>query len=75
MGASRRRGSGSVRSSAHSTIDAVIGMLEYEIRTGDTSLQDARHPGRAWFEVDAPVGEPSKWVTFFATRVLDWWSA
>lgn len=50
-------------------------MLEYEIRTGDTSLQDARHPGRAWFEVDAPVGEPSKWVTFFATRVLDWWSA
>lgn len=149
-------GSGSVRSSAHSTINAVRGILEYEIRTGDTSmrearrtgeeyllerhllrrlttgedivegaralaypfrfhhtvlraadhfrrvaltdgtapdpritdaiaiirdkrqgdgtfLQDARYPGRVWFDVDVPVGEPSKWVTFFATRVLDWW--
>ena len=23
--------------------------------------------------MDAPVGEPSKWVTLIATRVLDWW--
>lgn len=38
-------------------------------------LQDRRHPGRVWFEVDAPAGEPSKWLTFYATRVLDWWDA
>jgi hypothetical protein len=34
-----------------------------------------RHPGRVWFEVDAPAGEPSKWLTLFATRVLAWWDA
>ena len=22
-----------------------------------------RHPGRVWFEVDVPAGEPSKWLT------------
>ncbi|MBO0867184.1 MAG: squalene cyclase [Micromonosporaceae bacterium] len=38
-------------------------------------LADRRHPGRVWFEVDVPAGEPSKWLTFVATRVLDWWDA
>jgi len=33
-----------------------------------------RNPGRVWFEVDAPAGEPSKWLTLFATRVLAWWT-
>jgi len=36
-------------------------------------LQERRHPGRVWFEVDVAPGEPSKWLTFFGTRVLDWW--
>ncbi|MGD2059617.1 MAG: squalene cyclase [Acidimicrobiia bacterium] len=36
-------------------------------------VQARRHPGRVWFEVDVPAGEPSKWLTFFATRVLLWW--
>jgi hypothetical protein len=40
-----------------------------------TWLQGRRHPGRVWFEVDEPAGEPSKWLTFFATRVLEWWDA
>jgi hypothetical protein len=40
-----------------------------------TWLQERRHPGRAWFEFDVPVGEPSKWLTFYATRVLDWWDS
>lgn len=40
-----------------------------------TWLQAGRHPGRVWFEVDAPAGEPSKWLTLFATRVLAWWYA
>jgi hypothetical protein len=38
-------------------------------------LQACRHPGRAWFEVDAPPGEPSKWLTLFGTRVLAWWDS
>lgn len=36
-------------------------------------LQERRHPGRVWFEVDVPPGEPSPWLTFYALRVLDWW--
>lgn len=37
--------------------------------------QERRHPGRVWFEVDVDAGQPSKWLTFFATRVLDWWDS
>lgn len=40
-----------------------------------TWLQSRRHPGRVWFEVDVNAGEPSPWVTFFATRALEWWDA
>lgn len=29
--------------------------------------------GRTWFEVDDPVGMPSKWITLRALRVLKWW--
>lgn len=38
-----------------------------------TWLQARRHPGRVWFEVDVDAGQPSKWLTFFGTRVLEWW--
>ncbi len=38
-----------------------------------TWLQAGRPPGRVWFEVDAPTGEPSKWLTLCGTRVLEWW--
>ncbi|WBU38973.1 squalene cyclase [Homoserinibacter sp. YIM 151385] len=40
-----------------------------------TWIQERRHPGRVWFEVDVPVGERSKWLTLYGTRVLDWWDA
>jgi hypothetical protein len=40
-----------------------------------TWLQGRPHPGRVWFEVDVLEGEPSRWLTFFATRVLSWWDA
>jgi hypothetical protein len=30
-------------------------------------------PGRVWFEVDDAAGEPSRWVTLRAMRVLNWW--
>jgi len=42
-------------------------------RPDGTWLQEHRHPGRVWFEVDAPPGEPSKWLTFAGIRVLAWW--
>jgi hypothetical protein len=40
-----------------------------------TWLQAGRDPGRVWFEVDVGQGQPSKWLTLFATRVLAWWDA
>ncbi|BDZ46551.1 hypothetical protein GCM10025866_24600 [Naasia aerilata] len=38
-----------------------------------TWIQERRHPGLAWFEIDVPVGEPSPWLTFYGTRALAWW--
>ncbi|CAN5389650.1 hypothetical protein BH09ACT7_BH09ACT7_34760 [soil metagenome] len=38
-----------------------------------TWLQAGRNPGRVWFEIDVPPGEPSKWLTLVGTRVLAWW--
>lgn len=40
-----------------------------------TWTQERRHPGRVWFEVDVPAGEPSRWLTLHGIRVLDWWDA
>jgi hypothetical protein len=40
-----------------------------------TWLQTTPLTGRTWFEVDAPEGEPSKWLTLIGARVLDWWDA
>jgi len=31
--------------------------------------------GRRWFDIDAPEGQPSRWLTFLALRVLQWWDA
>ncbi|AZU00158.1 hypothetical protein BLIN9172_02584 [Brevibacterium linens ATCC 9172] len=39
-----------------------------------TWTHDHRLDGDLWFHVDAPVGEPSRWVTLQAQRVLDWWA-
>ena len=40
-----------------------------------TWMQQRRHPGAVWFEVDVPAGESSRWLTFHALRVLAWWDA
>ena len=42
-------------------------------RPDGTWLQQSRQAGRVWFHEDVPPGEPSKWLTFYGTRVLDWW--
>jgi hypothetical protein len=50
-----------------------IEMIRVARQPDGTWLQARRHPGRVWFEVDVDAGEPSKWLTLYATRVLDWW--
>lgn len=42
-------------------------------RPDGTWIQERRHPGRVWFEIDVPAGEPSPWLTFYGTRALAWW--
>lgn len=37
-------------------------------------LRQTRLAGEEWFDVDGPVGEPSRWLTFHALRVLAWWA-
>ena len=37
-------------------------------------LLDRIHPGRVHFDIEAGVGEPSRWNTLRALRVLDWWA-
>ncbi len=36
-------------------------------------LLDRIHPGRVHFRFDGDVGQPSRWNTLRALRVLDWW--
>ncbi|MEE6310416.1 hypothetical protein V1634_26605 [Plantactinospora veratri] len=50
-----------------------IARLRVARQPDGTWLQERRHPGQVWFEVDVPAGQPSKWLTFFAARVLGWW--
>ena len=44
-------------------------------RPDGTWLQARRHPGRVWFEVDAPRASHRKWLTLYAVRVLAWWDS
>jgi hypothetical protein len=52
-----------------------IDVIRQRRQPDGTWLQELRLPGRVWFDIDVPPGEPSKWVTFFATRALEWWDA
>lgn len=36
---------------------------------------DRRLRGRVWFDIDGAEGEPSRWVTLKALRVLRWWDS
>jgi hypothetical protein len=52
-----------------------VGHVRAQRQPDGTWLQARRHPGRVWFEVDVDAGEPSRWLTFHAARVLAWWDA
>ena len=36
-------------------------------------LLDRIYPGRVYFDIEGPVGSPSRWNTLRALRVLKWW--
>ncbi|GAB3309527.1 squalene cyclase [Epidermidibacterium keratini] len=56
-------------------ISEAIALVRAARQPDGTWLQGTPQPGRTWFDVDAPPGHPSKWLTLYGTRVLDWWDA
>ncbi|RSM49149.1 squalene cyclase [Amycolatopsis balhimycina DSM 5908] len=52
-----------------------IALIREARQPDGTWLQRRTDAGRVWFAVDVPAGQPSKWLTLFATRVLAWWDA
>ncbi|WP_380170860.1 squalene cyclase [Kineococcus sp. DHX-1] len=52
-----------------------VEVVRSQRRTDGRWTRSGRFPGAVPFEVDAPAGEPSRWVTFLALRVLRWWDA
>ncbi|MDQ8730901.1 squalene cyclase [Bradyrhizobium sp. LHD-71] len=38
-------------------------------------LMDWKVRGRRWFELDPGPGQPSRWITLRALRILKWWEA
>lgn len=59
--------------SPHPRLGEAVEVIRSKRRDDGTWLQEHRYPGRVWFDVDVPPGEPSKWLTFYATRALSWW--
>jgi hypothetical protein len=44
-------------------------------RSSDGAWPLDRNPeGRRWFDIDDGEGEPSRWVTLRASRILKWWN-
>ena len=52
-----------------------IGIVRAKRIAGGRWLQEANLPGQEWFPIDVAVGEPSPWLTLYATRVLRWWDS
>lgn len=56
-------------------LEDAVEVIRAARRPDGTWQQERRHPGRVWFEVDVPPGDPSPWLTFFGTRALAWWDS
>jgi hypothetical protein len=52
-----------------------VGAIRAARMSDGTWIEEHRHPGAAWFEVDVAPGEASPWLTFYATRMLEWWDS
>ena len=54
-------------------LEEAIDHVRSRRREDGTWPLDWSPPGRAWFDVDDGPGQPSRWVTLRALRVLKWW--
>src|SRR5262249_36663290 len=54
-------------------MEEAVAVVRSKRQPDDRWLLDHIHPGRVHFDVEAPVGAPSRWTTLRALRVLRWW--
>lgn len=54
-------------------LEEAVELIRSERGADGTWVQERRPPGRVWFDVDVEDGQPSKWLTLHALRVLRWW--
>lgn len=52
-----------------------MGTIRAARQSDGTWVQGRPRQGQVWFEIDAPEGERSKWLTLIGTRVLTWWDS
>jgi hypothetical protein len=50
-----------------------VGVVRGKQQADGRWLLERIHPGRVFFDLEGPVGEPSRWNTLRARRVLRWW--
>ena len=55
-----------------SRLEEAIDVIRSAQQPDGTWLQGPRDPGAVWFDIDVAEGEPSRWLTFHAHRVLAW---
>ncbi|WP_435298652.1 squalene cyclase [Timonella sp. A28] len=54
-------------------LSEAIDLIEHAQNSSGRWIQNTPYPGRVWFNVDVPENEESPWLTFYATRILNWW--
>jgi hypothetical protein len=55
----------------HRLVYETLELIRSRRRPEGVWLKEDMLPGRVWFPLDVPPGEPSKWVTFLALRALE----
>ena len=54
-------------------LEAAIEQLRAKRQADGKWLMDQAQRGRRWFDLDDGAGQPSRWITLRALRVLRWW--
>lgn len=57
-----------------SRLTDAVDQLRVRREANGTWHLEHRHPGRRWFDHGASVGQPSRWLSLKALRILGWWT-
>lgn len=55
-------------------LQEAINVLKADANEQGRWMTDHHHIGADYVVVDSPIGEESKWLTFYALRILKWWN-